>query len=54
MGEKKSVERQSKEAIRIPIPFEHAIAAALETKPEGKKGPKKKPQNNGGRKERSR
>ncbi|MGA9354081.1 MAG: hypothetical protein WBV46_10355 [Terriglobales bacterium] len=28
--------------LRIPVPFEHAIAAALETKPERKKAGKKK------------
>jgi hypothetical protein len=42
MGAKKPTERQSKLSIKIPLDFKNTVMAALETKPEPRKPPKKK------------
>jgi hypothetical protein len=43
MGAKKDVERQSKQSIKIPLDFKNTVMAALETKPESRKTPRKRP-----------
>jgi hypothetical protein len=42
MGAKKSVERKSKQSIKIPLDFKNTVMAALETPPEPRKTKKKK------------
>jgi hypothetical protein len=42
MRPKKSMERQSKQSIKIPLDFKQTVLAALETKPEPRKKATKK------------
>lgn len=42
MGNKKPIERQSKQSIKIPLDFKNTVLAALETKPESRKPAKQK------------
>jgi hypothetical protein len=43
MRAKKSIERQSKQSIKIPLDFKNTVLAALETKPEPRKKGHQKP-----------